>query len=70
MSAALLEGSYEDSVYGAVSFREANPTAGAFDYTLHVRVGKYAVVVTLSLKSMAVIRLVCRAQSGSISNQK
>lgn len=37
MSAALVEGGYEDTVYGAVSFREADPTAGAFDYTVHVR---------------------------------
>lgn len=37
MSAALVEGDYEDTVYGAVSFREADPTTGAFDYTVHVR---------------------------------
>lgn len=37
MSAALLEGGYEDTVYGAVTFREADPTTGDFDYTVHVR---------------------------------
>ncbi len=37
MSAALLEGRYEDNVYGAVSFREADSNNGSFDYTLHVR---------------------------------
>lgn len=42
MSAALLsaavEGDYGDTtVYGAVTFREADPTTGDFDYTVHVR---------------------------------
>lgn len=40
MSAVLLEGSYEDNVYGAVSFREADSNNGSFDYTLHVRQGE------------------------------
>ena len=45
MSAALLEGSYEDNVYGAVSFREADPDTGAFDYTVHVRSSEWGLLL-------------------------
>lgn len=37
MSAVLLNGGYEDHVYGAVTFREADSAAGTFDFTVHVR---------------------------------
>ena len=36
MSAALLNRDDEDNVYGAVTFRQADPTTGDFDYTVHV----------------------------------
>lgn len=37
MNAVLLEQDFEDYVYGAITFRAANPTARIFDYTVHVR---------------------------------
>ena len=36
MNEALLNQSYSDKVYGAVSFRDIDTTAGTFDYTVHV----------------------------------
>lgn len=45
MSAALLQSNYDDRVYGAVTFREADSTTGAFDYTIHVRLIGVAVFV-------------------------
>lgn len=36
MSAALMETGYDDNAYGAVTFREADSSAGTFDYTVHV----------------------------------
>ena len=62
MSAALLEESYEDNVYGAVSFRVADSTAEAFDYTLHVRFGACQVVAVPRVGPIyaAVTRLICK----------
>lgn len=36
MNAVLLERDSDEYVYGAVTFREANSTAGIFDFTVHV----------------------------------
>lgn len=36
MNTVLADQSYEDKVYGAVSFREADTNNIIFDYTLHV----------------------------------
>ena len=36
MNNALFEQSFDGKVYGAVSFREVDSNAGAFDYTVHV----------------------------------
>lgn len=36
MNAYLLGEDFDDFVYGAVTFREANSTTDYFDYTIHV----------------------------------
>jgi len=36
MNDYLLGEDFDDFVYGAVTFREANSTADVFDYTIHV----------------------------------
>lgn len=36
MNTALLEQTYDDNVYGAVSFRQADSSTGTYDYTVHV----------------------------------
>ena len=36
MNAELLERDWENYVYGAVTFREADSASGIFDYTVHV----------------------------------
>ena len=36
MNEELLERDWDDYVYGAISFREADNTSGIFDYTVYV----------------------------------
>lgn len=37
MSTALIGQSYDNNVYGAASFRQADSSDGTYDYTVHVR---------------------------------
>eukprot|EP00903_Cladosiphon_okamuranus_P008962 g8576.t1 len=68
MSAALLEGGYEENVYGAVSFREADSTTGDFDYTVHSNYSSlHSVPLYMNQINTAILRVVTGQDTLSIA---
>ncbi|CAM9216451.1 unnamed protein product [Ectocarpus fasciculatus] len=59
MSAALQEGGYDDTVYGAVSFREADSDTGTYDYTVHANYSAlHSAPLYVNQINTAILRLV------------